>query len=965
MHSSSYNMPSAVRLQGQLNVKAFQQSFNEILRRHEALRTNFHTIEGQPVAVILPPAAVQLPILNISNLLANQQELQVQQQAREEAQQAFDLNEGFLLRVKLLRLSEQEHILLLTMHHIASDAWSTDILMREFATLYQAFCEGQPAPLAELPIQYVDFAAWQRQWLQGERLESQISYWRKQLEGAPKLLELPIDFPRPAIQSFRGATYTFELPQQLSVALNQLSQQQGSTLFMTLLAAFKTLLYRYTGSEDIAVGSPIGSRNRAELEGLIGLFINTLVLRTNLAENTTFSELLKRVREVALGAYAHQDLPFELLVEELQPQRYLSHTPLFQVMFVLQNAPMSALELPNLTLSLLESDSGTAKFDLSLDMTKTESGLIGSLEYNTDLFQESTIKRMAGHLETLLEAIVANPQQRLSQLPLLTVSEQHQLLREWNDTKVSYPIDKCIHELFTTQVERTPNAVAVVFQQQRLTYQELNSKANQLAHYLHSLGVNQNVLVGICVERSVEMIVALLGVLKAGGAYVPLDPAYPEERLSFMLSNSQVSVLLTQQSLVSSLPIENVPVVCLDRDWEIISQQSQLNPDTYSSPDDLAYVIYTSGSTGKSKGVAIAHHSLVNKFYAWAKAYQLDSLTSHLQMASFAFDVFSGDLIRALCSGAKLVLCPREWLLEAENLYQLMLAEKVDSAEFVPVVLKNLVQYLERTGQNLHFMRLLVVGSDTLYVKEYQEFQRFCGEQTRLINSYGVTEATIDSTYFEFTEVNLSENGLVPIGRPFANTEIYILDPYLQPVPVGIPGELYIGGVGLAEGYLHRPDLTKEKFIIWNGEKRLYKTGDKAKYLADGNIEFLGRLDYQIKLRGFRIELGEIEAVIKQYPDVSEAVVISKEDVPGDQRLVAYFVHNSQVAQINQHSQLALDLREFLEQKLPEYMIPAAFVALEALPITPNGKLDRRALPAPEATQVIIPIRFYCAFNSN
>ncbi|MCC5658371.1 amino acid adenylation domain-containing protein [Nostoc sp. XA010] len=981
-----YNVSAIASLKGKLNFKALQDSFQEIINRHEALRCNFKTIEDKPVAFIYPTKSLLLPVLDISELPINQQAAEVQKLASQEAQDPFDISRDLLLRVKLLRLNPEEHILLFTMHHIVSDGWSIGVLIHELATLYQAFCDDKTSlrdashsllpqrgtSLPELPIQYGDFAIWQQEYLQGAALTAQKNYWKRQLGGALPVLQLPTDYPRPAVQSYKGNNYCFTIPKYLTTALKILSQQAGATLFMSLLTAFKILLYRYSQENDIIVGTAIANRNLPQIEKLIGFFVNTLVLRTDVSGNPSFLDLLARVKEVTLDAYTHQDLPFEKLVEEIQPERNLSHNPLFQVWFALNNSPMPALQIGELTLTISEAERATAQFDLSLDMVEREEELIGTFEYSSDLFDADTITRITEHFQNLLAGIVANPEQHIASLPLLTKAAENDLLWKWNNNKFEYPQKQCIHQLFETCVNKTPNAVAIVFQQQRLTYQELNNKANQIAHYLHSLGVNQNLLVGICVDRSVEMIVALLGVLKAGGAYVPLDPAYPEERLSFMLSDSQVSVLLTQQRLVSSLAIENVPVVCLDRDWEIISQQSQVNPATHSSPDDLAYVIYTSGSTGKSKGVAIAHRSLVNKFYAWDKAYQLDCLTSHLQMANFAFDVFSGDVIRALCSGAKLVLCPREWLLEAENLYQLMLAEEVDSAEFVPVVLKNLVQYLERTQQNLHFMSLLVVGSDTLYVKEYQEFQRFCGKQTRLINSYGVTEATIDSTYFEVTEINLSENGLVPIGRPFANTEIYILDPYLQPVPVGIPGELYIGGEGLAQGYLNRPDLTKEKFILWNGEKRLYKTGDKAKYLADGNIEFLGRLDYQIKLRGYRIELGEIEAVIKQHPYVGEAVVIAREDVPGDQRLVAYFIANFQVDQINQQqlsaplnadlpapltknqqSQLALDLREVLEQKLPEYMIPAAFVVLEALPINPNGKLDRQALPAPEATQLL------------
>ncbi|BDI19710.1 hypothetical protein ANSO36C_55120 [Nostoc cf. commune SO-36] len=680
-----YNVSAVASLKGKLNFKALQDSFQEIINRHEALRCNFKTIEDKPVAFIYPTKSLLLPVLDISELSINQQAAEVQKLASQEAQHPFDLSRDLLLRVKLLRLNPEEHILLFIMHHIVSDGWSIGVLIYELATLYQDFCDDKVLSLPELPIQYGDFAIWQQEYLQGEALTAQKNYWKRQLGGALPVLQLPTDYPRPAVQSYKGNNYCFTIPKYLTTALKMLSQQAGATLFMTLLTAFKILLYRYSQENDIIIGTAIANRNLPQIEKLIGFFVNTLVLRTDVSDNPSFLDLLARVKETTLDAYTHQDLPFEQLVEEIQPERNLSHNPIFQVWFALNNSPMPALEIGELTLTISEAESATSQFDLSLDMVERQEELIGTFEYSSDLFDANTITHIAEHFQTLLAGIIANPKQPIASLPLLTKAAENDLLRKWNNNQVEYPQNQCIHQLFDNCVNKTPNAVAVISQQQRLTYQELNHKANQLAHYLRSLGVNQNVLVGICVERSVEMIVALLGVLKAGGAYVPLDPAYPEERLSFMLSNSQVSVLLTQQSLVSSLPIENVPVVCLDRDWEIISQQSQLNPDTYSSPDDLAYVIYTSGSTGKSKGVAIAHHSLVNKFYAWAKAYQLDSLTSHLQMASFAFDVFSGDLIRALCSGAKLVLCPREWLLEAENLYQLMLAEKLIVPSLFPL----------------------------------------------------------------------------------------------------------------------------------------------------------------------------------------------------------------------------------------------------------------------------------------
>jgi amino acid adenylation domain-containing protein/non-ribosomal peptide synthase protein (TIGR01720 family) len=949
--SPFYNIPAAVRLEGHLNLAALEQSFNEILRRHEVLRTNFRTVEGQAVAVITPTTPQLLSVIDLSELPAAQRETKVRQIAIAEAQRPFNLEADTLLRVKLLRLSEQEYVTLLTMHHIVSDGWSMDVLVREVAVLYQAFCNGQASPLPELEIQYADFAAWQRQWLEGEVLETQLAYWLKQLDGAPGVLELPTDYPRPAIQSSRGAKYSFCLSPDQSLALKSLSQQQGSTLFMTLLAAFKTLLHRYTGSSDIVIGSPIANRNHSQIEGLIGFFANTLVLRTNLEGNPSFRELLHRVKEVALGAYTHQDTPFELLVEKIQPQRDLSHTPLFQVMFVLQNAQNSEIELPGLTLSTLESDSGTAKFDLTLDMKETAEGLVGTLEYSIDLFEPQTIQRMVGHLQTLLSGIIANPEQKLSQLPLLTAAEQNQLLVGWNQTQADYPQDKCIHQLFEEQVEKTPDAVAVVFENQRLTYRQLNQQANQLAHYLQKLGVGPEVLVGVCVERSLEIAIALLGILKAGGAYVPLDPNQPQQRLEFMLQDAECNVLLTQQRLTETLCTYKGKVIYLDADWELIAQEPETNPTSNVQATNLAYLIYTSGSTGKSKGVMVEHSSLVNAYYAWEKAYQLGTQTScHLQMANFSFDVFTGDFVRALCSGGTLVLCPRELLLESQQLYKLMRQQQVDCAEFVPVVLRNLVEYLEKSQQKLDFMRLVICGSDSWYGAEYQKFRAVIGEQTRLINSFGVTEATIDSSYFENSTGELAAQQLVPIGRPFANSQFYILNANLQPLPIGVIGELYIGGNGLARGYHRRPDLTAQKFItnpFYNPKSKiqnpkLYKTGDLVRYLPDGNIEFLGRIDNQVKIRGFRIELGEIEAVLTQHPSVSETVVVVREDIPGNKRLVAYIVGNGILP--------TSDVRNFLKDKLPDYMIPSAFVQLDTLPLTPNGKIDRRALPAPASS---------------
>ncbi|MFW9261387.1 amino acid adenylation domain-containing protein [Nostoc sp. CALU 546] len=894
----AYNISLAVNLKGQLEVTLLEQSLNEIIRRHETLRTTFTTVNGQPVQIIADSLKLSLSVINIEL----QSNVAVQKLLTQESQRPFDLTHGPLLRAKVLRLAQQEHILLLEMHHIISDGWSTEVFLQEIALLYKAFLTRSSSPLPEVSIQYKDFAYWQRQWLEGEILQTQLSYWKQQLADIPTLLQLPTDRPRPAVQSSRGFHQSVELPKTLLDQLKAIARQEGVTLFMLLLAAFQTFLYRYTGQNDIPVGSPIANRNSDELKGLIGFFVNTLVLRTDLSGNPTFQNLLGRVRSVALEAYKHQDLTFDQLVEALNPKRNVSHTPLFQVMFDFRNAPPLP-EMPNLVVSQLKVENETSQFDLSLSVEVGQE-LMLSFEYNTDLFDATTIARMVEHFQNLLSGIVANPQTKLSDLSLLTKKEQHQLLVEFNQNKSQiqnpkFNIKQCIHQLFEAQVEQTPHEVAVVFAQNQLKYQELNQRANQLAHHLRRLGVGPEVMVGIYIERSVEMVVAVLGVLKAGGAYVPLDPVYSHERLAFMLKNMQVSVLITQKWLLKNLPEHQAKVVCLDSNWESISQQSNENLLHQTTPQNLAYAIYTSGSTGIPKGVMVTHGSLVNAYLAWEDVYSLRSVaTSHLQMASFSFDVFTGDLVRALCSGGKLVLCPREFLLQPDRLYALMCSERVNCAEFVPAVLMNLVQYLEKTQQSVDFMRSLIIGSDSWYVNGYHQVKHFCGHATRLINSYGVSEATIDSSYFETTTTNLQMERQVPIGRPFNNTQIYLLDSKLQPVPIGVAGEVYIGGVGLARGYFNRPESTAEKFIphpfSQESGARLYKTGDLARYLEDGNIEFLGREDYQIKIRGFRIELGEIEAVLNQHPAVEKAVVIAQEDNPGNKRLVAYVVQNSE-----------------------------------------------------------------------
>lgn len=914
-NSSVYNLSFPVRLTGSLNVAVLKESLKEIIRRHEALRTTFFTVEGQPVQAIAPNVTLALPMVDLRELSEVEREAKVLKLANEEAQQPFDLSQGPLLRTTLLQLGKMEHVMLFTMHHIVSDGWSMGVLIREVAALYEAFCAGKPSPLPELPIQYADFAVWQRQWLQGEVLEAQLDYWRQQLGSHPPVLRLPTDRPRPAVETFRGATSSFSLTTTLTEALKALSRNENVTLFMTLLAAFKALLFRYTSQDAILVGSVIANRNRAEIEGLIGFFVNTLVLRTDLGNNPSFRDLLGQVREVTLGAYAHQDLPFEYLVEKLQPERNLNHHPLFQVAFVLQNAPIKELKLPGLTLSSLELENRTAKFDLSLDMYETSSGLKGVFEYNTDLFDAVTITQMEKHFCNLLSGIVANPEQRLSDLPLLAADERQQLLVEWNQTQVTYSRDKCIHELVESQVEQTPDAVAVVFEDQQLTYQELNAKANQLAQYLRKLGVRPDVLIGICVERSLEMVVGLLGILKAGGAYLALDPAYPKERLAYMLSDSQVSLLLTQKKLLTALPEHGARVVCLDTDWEVICEESQEKLVNQATAKNLVYAIYTSGSTGKPKGVLIEHNCLVNYTEAAIVQYELERSDRILQFASISFDAAAEEIFPCLVRGATLILRTDEMLSSIPTFLKICRDLQLTVLDLPTAFWHHMVAELSVTGMVLpQSLRLVIIGGEKALPEQLATWQQTVDQKVRLVNSYGPTETTIVATICELSAQVTAENTgrALPIGRPVNNVQTYILDPYLQPTPVGVPGELYIGGIGVARGYLNQPDLTVVAFIPnpFSEEPgaRLYKTGDLVRYRKDGNIEFLGRIDHQVKIRGFRVELQEIETVLKQHPSVKETVVsvyeprkrnshFNREPFNAQhtqKRLVAYVVQNLQ-----------------------------------------------------------------------
>ncbi len=932
----TYSIPALFRFKGSVNLEAFEWSFTEIVRRHEVLRARFLNEHGRPVQKIAPPEPFKIAIQDLQSLPASERQKEADRLAYVDATTPFDLTQAPQMRVTLIRLAADEQVLLLNMYHIASDGWSFGVLVRELTALYNARLKSQPSPLAELPIQYVDFAVWQRQWLQGEVLQGQLDYWKERLSGSIPALQLPTDRPRPAVQTFNGGNFPLLIPTTLYDAVKALSQREDVTPFMTVLAAFKILLHRYSNQEDILIGTPIANRNRAEIEGLIGFFVNMLVMRTDLSGNPTFRELARRVRDTAFGAYQHQDLPFEKLVEELHPERDVSRTPFFQVMFVLLNTPMQPLELPGLAPSHLEFHNGAAKFDLSVYFEETPQGLSGWFSYNSDLFDEATMSRMAAQLNTLLTGIVANPEQRIADLPLLPEAERKLVLDEFNATRAEFPQGQCLHQLFEEQVERTPDATALVFDTERLTYRELNRRANQLAHHLRELGVGPETFVGVCMKRSTPMIVALLGILKAGGAYVALDPEYPRERLAFMRQDSNMLALLTQQSLVNELSLAkgSGKIICLDTDWDAISRESDLNPPGAGSANNLAYVIYTSGSTGRPKGVAIEHHSPVVLMH-WARGvYSDEELSGVLAATSICFDLSVFEIFVPLSWGGKVIL--------AENALALPNLPARQEVRLVNTVPSAITELLRVRGVASSVQTVNLAG-EPLTARLTQQIYAL-PHIRKVYDLYGPSE---DTTYSTFTLRR--PDGPATIGRPLANTQVYLVDRHLRPTPLGVPGELCISGEKLARGYLNQPELTAQKFIpnpfsSQPGE-RLYRTGDLARYLPDGNIEFLGRMDHQVKIRGFRIELGEIESVLSKHPAVRETVVLAREDAPGEKRIVAYVVgHPGQTVTVS-------ELRTHLKEKLPEYMVPSAFVQLPALPLTPNGKLDRKALPVPDGAR--------------
>ncbi len=942
----TYTVPSAFRLSGALNVNALERSLSEIVRRHEALRTVIATSNSGPRQTILPAAAISLTPMDLSQDAENQRELKLQSRLKEARKTPFDLSRGPLIRAHLWRIAPRDHVFALNLHHIVSDGWSLNVLFREISALYRADDSWQANRLTELPIQYADYALWQREWLQGDHFGNQLAYWRKQLDGLATL-ELPTDRPRPPAQTSRGATQAIELPAPLWDALKRLCRDQETTLFMTLLAAFQVLLFRHCGQSDIAVGTPIAGRTRQETEGLIGFFVNTLVLRGNLANNPTFKELLAQARETTLEAYDHQDIPFEKLVETLNPERKPNLTPLFQVLFAYQDCGRPSLRLDGLDTTLVRTINDVAKFDLSLKVAENDGRMNAALNYKTDLFDTSTIGRMLGHFQTLLEGIASHPDQRISELPLLSENEKRQLLIQCNDTASDYPRDQCIHQRFEAQAEKTPHAIALVYEDRQMSYRELNQRANQLAHYLNKRGVVPGMVVGICLERSFASIVGLLAILKAGAAYLPLDPSDPDERLRAMIADSQTPTVITVKELSDRAPLRQSPTICLDRDLDEISQQPTENLVSHVSADDLAYLIYTSGSTGQPKGVEVLHRGVVRLLFG-VDYVTLDSGQRFLQLAPMTFDAASFEIWGALLHGARCVLYPGK-VPSTDELAKVLKTNQVTTLWLTASLFNSVIDQqpaaLSEIGQ-------LLIGGEALSVAHVRKALDLLPD-TQIINGYGPTEGTTFTCCYPIPRKLEAGITSIPIGKPIANTQVYVLDKYLHPVPMGAVGELYIGGDGLAQGYLNRPELTKEKFIAnpFNEEPgaRLYKTGDLARYRADDNLEFIGRLDDQVKIRGFRIEPGEIESVLLQHPAVQQAVVLAREEQPGDRRLVAYTVQPDGAAPS------VSELRGFLQQKLPSYMIPAAFVNLPALPLSANGKLDRHALPAVETNPATHP----------
>ncbi|GCE07390.1 non-ribosomal peptide synthetase [Dictyobacter aurantiacus] len=947
--NAAYNSPLALRLLGELDSAALHRALKEIVRRHEVLRTSFGVHEdGQPVQLINPDVELPLPINDLRDLPEAERTAEAYRLACEEAQRPFDIVRGPIVRARLLALGEREHVLVLAFHHIAVDAWSIVIFFRELAALYDAYRQQRQLELPPLALQYADYALWQRQTLRGPRLEELLGYWREHLSNLPTL-RLPTDRPRQPGPSSEGVKRTILLPASLKERLRAIGQRNQATLFMVLLTGFQILLTRYSGQEEIVIGTSVAGRSRRELEDLIGFFINMLVLRTELPASLTFNEALQRVRAECLRAYAHQDLPFERLVQELHPERDPGRMPLFQVLFQsVESVGDGGGSFPGLDLEPFALQTGTSKFDLLVSVREPGDEISIEFEYNTALFNVGTIERMLNHYQTLLVRLASRPEQRIQNVPLLTEEERRVAVEDWNQTQTAYPTDRCLHQLFEEQARRQPRAVAVSYEEQELSYASLDARANQLAHYLQRLGVGPDVIVGLCVERSIEMVVGILGILKAGGAYAPLDPNYPRERLAFMLGETRAPVVLTQQRLLTNLPEQSGLVVCLDADWKRIEAEPQTPPVSGVGPRHLAYVISTSGSTGTPKGIAIQHQGVVNNITDLNRRFNVGPDDSVLGLSSLSFDMCVYEVLGLLAAGGTLVLPPLAAAKDPACWADMLVRKRVTLWNSAPSLLVLLANHCEQLGIAPLPLRLALLGGDWVPVS-LPERLKALAPGIEFITMGGATEASIHSIIYPVEETDPGWKS-IPYGRPMANQEAYILDANAQLVPIGVAGELHLGGAGLARGYLNQPALTAEKFVPHPFSRqpgqRLYKTGDLARYREDGVIELLGRMDFLVKIRGLRIELGEIEATLKQHAAVREAVVVVREDHAGDRQLVAYIVVPEGEAQPQ-----PVELRALVKGRLPEYMQPAAYVFLARLPLSPNGKVDRKALPAPDQAQ--------------
>jgi amino acid adenylation domain-containing protein len=939
---ATYNVSTGLKIVGPLDVEKLQRVIDCMVDRHEILRTSVVSTKESAAQVISPAVSIPVRATDLSQLPAAQAMSQRETIIAEERDHLFDLNNGPLMRVRLLKFGEQQHELMITLHHIVCDGWSINVLLRELTHLYLKNVDRDVLP--HLSIQYADFAVWQRRWMEDEGIQRQLNYWRQQLADAPTVMELPTDYSRPAIRSYEGGRVAARLADDVAESLRALSRKENTTLFTTLLAAFQTLLFRYSGQDDVVVGSPVAGRTMFETENLIGAFVNTLVMRGDLSGNPSFRDALARVRQTSMDAFAHQDLPFERLVEELNPERRANRSPLFQVMFSFQNMPEPELAVNGTKFKTIQIASSAAKFDLTLEVGELPDGITLSFEYACDLFTAPTIERMLGHFVNLLTAITQDPAQTIADIELLMPAERQQLLVEWNDNQIAYPETAGVHHLFEAQAAQTPDAAAIEFCGRQLTYRELNSKANQFAHYLINRGVGPEAIVGVSLDRSFEMLVAILGVLKTGAAYVPLDPTYPRDRIAFMIQNTAARIVITQKHLASNID-GDAELINIDEAGPIFANESFANPDVAVSSRQVALVLYTSGSTGNPKGVMLEHRSLVNFATVAKSSYGINSADRVLQFGSLSFDLSAEEMLISLTTGACLVLRTAEMIGAPEDFLARCEEWKLTVLDLPTVYWHELTDALNKKNLALpENIRLVIIGGEKASADRVVAWNRIVGNRVRLLNTYGPTETTIAVTLCDLSKEASRLEKLSPIGRPFPNATVYVLDSTLRPVPVGIAGELHIGGPGVARGYLNRADLTSQKFIANpfsdDPNDRLYRTGDIVRYHEDGNLEFLGRSDNQIKIRGFRVELEEIERAIRSHQAIENCVVIATDG--DDKRLVAYVI-------TSEGSRDAIgDLRNFLKTKLPSYMIPAAFEVIDEFPLTSGGKINRRALPEPQ-----------------